>query len=181
MGSWAQIPAREITRSTIPPRKRCRVAGNNQQRDVGMTFNSSSRLRTHVAWAARAIVKSLAANFPMAMVPKQSTAEVPSSKPEAGKIPDIVSASVPETLATLRVNPGIGLNRTEIEARRKEYGYNEVAETKEHPILRFLSKFWGLSAWMLELIIMLSAVLRKFSDLAVVSALFRKRWAALLM
>jgi plasma-membrane proton-efflux P-type ATPase len=107
----------------------------------------------------------------MAMVPKQSTAEVPSSKPEAGKIPDIVSASVLETLATLRVNPGIGLNRTEIEARRKEYGYNEVAETKEHPILRFLSKFWGLSAWMLELIIVLSAVLRKFSDLAVVSAL----------
>ena len=35
----------------------------------------------------------------------------------------------------------------------------------------FLGKFWGLSAWMLELIIVLSAVLRKYSDLAVVGAL----------
>ncbi len=35
----------------------------------------------------------------------------------------------------------------------------------------FLSKFWGLSAWMLELIMVLSAVLGKFSDLAVVGAL----------
>jgi H+-transporting ATPase len=107
----------------------------------------------------------------MATNPKQSAAQVPPSKPEAGEIPDIVGASVPETLAALRVNPDIGLNRTEIETRRKEHGYNEVAETKEHPILRFLSKFWGLSAWMLELIMVLSAALHKLWDLAVVSAL----------
>lgn len=37
------------------------------------------------------------------------------------------------------------------------------------PFLRFLSKFWGLSAWMLELIMILPVVLRKFSDLSVVS------------
>ena len=35
----------------------------------------------------------------------------------------------------------------------------------------FLGKFWGLSAWMLELIMVLSAVLGKYSDLAVVGAL----------
>jgi P-type E1-E2 ATPase len=35
----------------------------------------------------------------------------------------------------------------------------------------FLGKFWGLSAWMLELIMALSAFLKKFSDLAVVGAL----------
>jgi hypothetical protein len=35
----------------------------------------------------------------------------------------------------------------------------------------FLGKFWGLSAWMLELIMALSAVLGKFSDLVVVGAL----------
>ena len=38
-------------------------------------------------------------------------------------------------------------------------------------MLAFLAKFWGLSAWMLELIMVLSAVLGKYSDLAVVSAL----------
>ncbi len=35
----------------------------------------------------------------------------------------------------------------------------------------FLRKFWGISAWMLELIMVLSAVLGKYSDLVVVSAL----------
>jgi H+-transporting ATPase len=85
--------------------------------------------------------------------------------------PDIASASVPDTLTALRVNPDTGLTRAEVDLRRKAHGYNEVAEQKEHPILRFLSKFWGLSAWMLELIMVLSAVLHKFSDLAVVSAL----------
>jgi plasma-membrane proton-efflux P-type ATPase len=84
---------------------------------------------------------------------------------------DIASASVPDTLAALHVNPDIGLTRAEMETRRKEHGFNEVAQEKAHPVRMFLGKFWGLSAWMLELIMVLSAVLRKFSDLAVVGAL----------
>ncbi len=107
----------------------------------------------------------------MATVSKQSAAEVPPRKSGTGKIPDIVAASIPDTLAALKVNPETGLTRTEVDTRREQHGYNEVAETKEHPILRFLSKFWGLSAWMLELIMVLSAVLHKYSDLTVVSAL----------
>jgi magnesium-transporting ATPase (P-type) len=71
----------------------------------------------------------------------------------------------------LHVNPDAGLTRAEADIRRKAHGYNEVAETKAHPVLMFLGKFWGLSAWMLELIMVLSAVLGKFSDFAVVSAL----------
>jgi plasma-membrane proton-efflux P-type ATPase len=58
-----------------------------------------------------------------------------------------------------------------VDANRKDHGYNEVAVKKEHPVLNFLKKFWGISAWMLELIMVLSAVLKKFSDLAVVGAL----------
>jgi plasma-membrane proton-efflux P-type ATPase len=84
---------------------------------------------------------------------------------------DIASASVPDTLAALHVNPDSGLTHTEVETRRKEQGYNEVAQEKAHPVRMFVGKFWGLSAWMLELIMVLSAVLRKFSDLAVVGAL----------
>ena len=91
--------------------------------------------------------------------------------PVTGKFPDLAFASVSDTLAALAVNPATGLTRVDVDDRRKQYGYNEVAATKEHPLLAFLSKFWGLSAWMLELIMVLSAVLRKFSDLAVVSAL----------
>jgi plasma-membrane proton-efflux P-type ATPase len=87
------------------------------------------------------------------------------------KPPDIAVASIPETLAGLRVNPDTGLSGAEVNTRRQTHGFNEVADTKEYPILRFLSKFWGLSAWMLELIIVLSAILHKTSDLVVVSAL----------
>jgi H+-transporting ATPase len=76
-----------------------------------------------------------------------------------------------DTLAALLVNPETGLAGAEVDARRKAHGYNEVAEQKRHPALEFLAKFWGVSAWMLELIMVLSIVLGKYSDFAVVSAL----------
>jgi len=85
--------------------------------------------------------------------------------------PDIASASVPATLAALEVNPETGLTHAEVDTRRKAHGYNEVAEQKSHPVLLFLGKFWGISAWMLEMIMVLSAILGKYSDLAIVSAL----------
>ena len=69
------------------------------------------------------------------------------------------------------MDPDVGLAPGEVGARRNEYGYNEVAATKARPIRQFLGKFWGVSAWMLELILVLSVVLRKFSDFLVVSAL----------
>lgn len=87
------------------------------------------------------------------------------------KLPDIASASGPDTLVALHVNPDTGLTKAEVEGCRKEHGYNEVVEIKGHPLLMFLGKFWGLSAWMLELIIVLSAVLGNIPDLAVVSVL----------
>jgi H+-transporting ATPase len=46
-----------------------------------------------------------------------------------------------------------------------------VIEQKGRPLLTFLGRFWGLSTWMLELIMLLSAFLRKYTDLAVVGAL----------
>ena len=91
--------------------------------------------------------------------------------PVSNKLPDIASASVTETLSMLQVTPETGLTRDAVEDRLKEYGYNEVAEKKKHPVRAFLGKFWGVSAWMLELIMILSAILGKYSDLAVVSAL----------
>src|SRR5450756_1907154 len=107
----------------------------------------------------------------MGTTPNKSEAEPAPSKPANAKPPDIASASVPDTLAALHVNPDTGLTHAEVDVRRNENGYNEVAEKKGHPVLMFLGKFWGLSAWMLELIMVLSAVLGKFSDLAVVGAL----------
>jgi H+-transporting ATPase len=107
----------------------------------------------------------------MQTTPKRSEAELAPSKPANAKPPDIAAALVPDTLAALHVNPDTGLTHAEVDVRRKEHGYNEVAEQKGHPVLIFLGKFWGLSAWMLELIMVVSAVLGKYSDLVVVSAL----------
>jgi H+-transporting ATPase len=83
------------------------------------------------------------------------------------------AASVPvaDMLRALGVDPGDGLSRAEVDRRRGQYGTNEVRERQERPLLGFLRKFWGLSAWMLEAIIILSAFLGKYQDLVVVSAL----------
>jgi plasma-membrane proton-efflux P-type ATPase len=107
----------------------------------------------------------------MTTTPNKSEAKPIPAKPVDTKPPEIASASVPDTLAALHVNPDTGLTHAEVDVRRKQNGYNEVAETKGHPVLRFLKKFWGISAWMLELIMVLSAVLGKYSDLVVVGAL----------
>jgi len=103
--------------------------------------------------------------------PNEAASEPRRSTPVNAKVPDLATLSVPDTLAALQVRPDTGLARAEVERRRKESGYNEVPERHGHPFLLFIGKFWGLSAWMLELIMLLSAALKHFSDLAVVGAL----------
>ena len=106
----------------------------------------------------------------MQIAANQSEMKPFASRPAMAK-PEIASTSVPDTLKALHVNQATGLTHGEVESSRKEHGYNEVAEQKEHPILKFLGKFWGLSAWMLELIMILSLVLQNYADLAIVGAL----------
>jgi plasma-membrane proton-efflux P-type ATPase len=107
----------------------------------------------------------------MPTAPAHSDAGPEPPKSSHATAPDIAAASVADALTALHVNPDIGLARSEVDVRRKEHGYNEVAEEKRHPVLTFIKKFWGISAWMLELIMALSAVLGKYSDLIVVSTL----------
>jgi H+-transporting ATPase len=107
----------------------------------------------------------------MRKTPNESEAQSAHVKPTNANAPDIASASIPDTLAALHVKPDTGLTHAEVALRRKDHGYNEVAEEKDRPVIKFIQKFWGISAWMLELIMVLSAVLGKYSDLAVVSAL----------
>ncbi len=107
----------------------------------------------------------------METIPAKSAVPIAPAAPPAPKLPDIANASVPDTLAALHVDPDKGLTRDEVNLRRREHGYNEVPPQKQHPVRNFFAKFWGLSAWMLELIMLLSAVLRKYSDLVVVGAL----------
>jgi plasma-membrane proton-efflux P-type ATPase len=109
--------------------------------------------------------------FTVRTTPNKSETKPVPLKPANAKPPDIASATIADTLSRLHVNPDTGLTQAEVDARRKEHGYNEVAERKTHPVLMFFGKFWGLSAWSLELIMILSLVLRNFSDLVMVSVL----------
>jgi plasma-membrane proton-efflux P-type ATPase len=64
-----------------------------------------------------------------------------------------------------------GLSSAEAAERLRKYGPNETPEPKPHALLSFLRKFWGLSAWMLELIAVLSFVLGKRADFWIALAL----------
>ncbi len=64
-----------------------------------------------------------------------------------------------------------GLTSAEAQQRLREYGFNEVAEKKPNPVLQFAKKFWGLTAWMLEIIIVLSWFLQKYADIYIVLGL----------
>ncbi len=81
------------------------------------------------------------------------------------------SAPTPESMATHATGSDAGLSEAEAASRLRQYGPNEVAEPATHPLRRFLGKFWGLSAWMLELILGLSLLLHKTSDFLVVAVL----------
>ena len=57
-----------------------------------------------------------------------------------------------------------GLSSEEVREKHLQYGYNEVPEKKQNIILRFVRKFWGITPWMLEIAIVLTFVLGKYSD-----------------
>ena len=76
-----------------------------------------------------------------------------------------------EALRRLETSMVSGLASDEARRRLATMGYNEVPEKKKSAITIFLNKFWGLTAWMLELTILISYVLRRFLDLIVIAAL----------
>lgn len=69
------------------------------------------------------------------------------------------------------VSGRVGLTESEAAARRAHEGANEVPEAPKHTLRRLLGKFWGLSAWMLELIGGLSFLLHKRADFWIAFAL----------
>ena len=79
--------------------------------------------------------------------------------------------NVKNNINQFNTDPTKGLTQNEVDNNHKEYGYNEVIGKKSNPAFLFLKKFWGLSAWLLELIIILSWLLHKHSDAYIVLGL----------
>lgn len=61
-----------------------------------------------------------------------------------------------------------GLTSREAAVRLASYGPNELPRKKRRVWLLFLENFWGPIAWMIELAALLSALVRDWSDLAVI-------------
>ena len=80
-------------------------------------------------------------------------------------------SSEKQVVDALTVDVAKGLTSDQIEERQRRYGRNEVAEKQPNPVLAFAKKFWGLTAWMLEVAIVLSFVLGKYLDLYIITAL----------
>jgi H+-transporting ATPase len=64
-----------------------------------------------------------------------------------------------------------GLASAEAEKRLAQYGYNEIAEKRVNPLLKFLGYFWGPIAWMIEVAAILSAIVRHWADLVIITVL----------
>jgi H+-transporting ATPase len=64
-----------------------------------------------------------------------------------------------------------GLSSTEAERRLQAYGPNEIIEKKKNPIIRFLLNFWGPIQWMIEAAAIISLIIGRLEDFAIIVAL----------
>lgn len=84
---------------------------------------------------------------------------------------DFGNLQTDEVVKLLGSNLETGLLSVEVEKRLKQHGFNEVPEKKASSVITFAKKFWSLTAWMLEIIIVLSWFLQRYADLYIVTGL----------
>lgn len=76
-----------------------------------------------------------------------------------------------EVLSRLHTETSRGLQEVDALQRAEKVGFNEITE-KRTPLWRqFGKRFWGLTAWMLELTMVLSFLLGKYFDLYIIAGL----------
>ncbi|MGZ4939574.1 MAG: HAD-IC family P-type ATPase, partial [Halobacteriota archaeon] len=64
-----------------------------------------------------------------------------------------------------------GLSTAEATKRQQDYGPNEIIEKRAHPLVKFLSYFWGPIPWMIEVALILSAIIQHYEDFVIILAL----------
>jgi H+-transporting ATPase len=61
-----------------------------------------------------------------------------------------------------------GLSQSDAKNRLSQYGYNQLAEKKVNPFIKFLSYFWGPIAWMIEAAVIFSAAVGDWADFVII-------------
>ena len=61
-----------------------------------------------------------------------------------------------------------GLTSAEVTDLRNQHGFNDIPEEKKHPLLKFISYFWGPIPWMIRAAAILSAVIAHWEDFAII-------------
>ena len=63
---------------------------------------------------------------------------------------------------------GTGLNDADVQAKRKQYGYNEILEKQVGPVMGTLKRMWGPIPWLLEAAMIFELIMGKGVQAAVV-------------
>ena len=77
----------------------------------------------------------------------------------------------PESAPEFRTDISKGLTSQQVLEARSRYGFNETPEPPRHPVRDFAKQFWGLTAWMLELTLVVSLLLGKYLQFYIIFAL----------
>ena len=85
--------------------------------------------------------------------------------PTAG---DFDELSVDEAMQRLHSDLDRGLDGEEASRRLEEYGPNEIKEREESVWHRVFRRFWGPIPWMIEAAALLSGIVQKWDDLAII-------------
>jgi H+-transporting ATPase len=64
-----------------------------------------------------------------------------------------------------------GLSQKEAEERLEKFGFNEIAQEKSSTFIEFLKRFWGPMPWLLEAALIITVLLRHYTESAIIFTL----------
>lgn len=79
--------------------------------------------------------------------------------------------SYQEVKDILRTNLEDGITEEEARKRVSVYGYNEILEKKQNSALSIAKKFWGITPWMLEIVIVFFLIIHNYIDAYIIAGL----------
>jgi len=89
---------------------------------------------------------------------------------QSKKLGDVEKMSFAEVFKMLKTSPD-GLDENECKNRLEEYGLNVLKEEKVSQLKKLLSFFWGPIPWMIEVAAILSAIVKHWDDVIIITTL----------